>query len=45
MFFTRAVSIRTPGRGQTMSFWNPVLKLWSPPAPPVPEYHRILPVI
>ena len=33
MFSTRALSIRTPGRGQTMSFWNQVLKLWSPPEP------------
>ena len=31
MFLTRALSIRTPGRGQAMSFWNQVLKLWSPP--------------
>ena len=33
MFLTRALSIRTPGRGQTMSFWNQVLKLRSPPEP------------
>ena len=36
MLFTRALSIRTPGRGQTMSFesfWNQVLKLGSPAEP------------
>lgn len=42
MFLTRALSIRTPGRGQTMSFWNQVLKLWSPPEP-IPTFQGTKP--